>query len=156
LVQSANELQLKWRGLLPQEKLTKLKARLKSGLKLPPHGKLPKIKGIFQVQEMLQRVERNLEKAESLLPADDFRAAEIIRRSQDQLQLAIKQAPRWEWEASFPEGASMVQRQMAEKAAHANFEKFIGQIRNLANRIFDLSMKSKTLRSTIENPEESL
>lgn len=161
-VQTIDELQAKWRGILPEAEVKKLsrikealhtrlialKTRLQSGRKLPADD-LVKIKRGFKFEEMLQRVDRNLTKAEALLPIDDFEAAKIIRRSQNQLQLALKQVPMLDWEAKeefLPGYPTMTQKGLLEKSAKANYEKTIAQVRNLANRILKLSMQSKTIR----------
>lgn len=197
-VQMVNELQLKWSGFLTPkqtEKLSKTKKKFEA-LEHMTFAKGPAERMmVFPVEKTLNTIEHSLTMAEKIMPTADLKAAKMIRRAQDLLQLTVKHAPDWEWDEGFARlptrGEVEVLKQARLKLAKGEipkeqfeeierslhrgrfredvlqtelrsaktvgvhkFNAFIGRVRDLANRIFKLSMRSQAIRKTIQ-PEET-
>jgi hypothetical protein len=163
-IQMIHELQLKWSGILTpdqEKKLEKTEKTLKSKREwLQPHLKFSeRSKGfhnpkrpkgrvlVFPIEKVLQKIENNLKTAEDILPFNDIKATNLIRRSQDFLQLVVKNAPHWQWNISLPEDVTVTDENVLlyEKSAAARYKEFVHKIGNLADRITALAKQTKTL-----------
>lgn len=192
------DLRLKWRGLLKPKQAQKL-AKMKKKFEAMEHmtfarGSAERMM-VFPVERTLNTIEKSLTMAEKIMPTADLKAAKMIRRAQDLLQLTVKNAPDWEWDegfsrlptkgevevvkqarlklakgemskeefeeverslhrARFREDVLQSELRAAKTVGAQRFNVFIGRIRDLANRIFKLSMRSQSIRKTIQ-PEEA-
>lgn len=126
---------------------------------LPPHITLPEApdkyteagsrSGAFPFHRMLDRMSKNLDMAEKLLKTNEPAAAKLLRKTHDLLDITMQNAPVHTWDKEYPEQPEQPllehQREAFRKSLKKQFDKDIAKVRSIGERLFTLSMKSKTL-----------